>query len=94
MKHLVLALLIACGASSTPPADPAPAPAVTPAPAPAAPPAPALPPKSRVADPIGCSASDQAAVYCVHVKDACCSAEGWTCDNARYVEWFREYCGK
>ena len=41
-----------------------------------------------------CSTGDQAAVYCVHVKDACCSREGWTCNNARYVEWFREYCRK
>jgi hypothetical protein len=98
MKHVLLVSLVACGASSSPPAGsppPAPAPAATPAqPAPvtaarAAPPPPALPA-------VNCAAQDQAAEYCAHNHDPCCASGGqaWVCDNARYIDWFAAQCGK
>jgi hypothetical protein len=44
--------------------------------------------------PIDCSRGDhdEAAVYCAHVHDPCCVPGGWTCNNARYVDWYAEQC--
>jgi hypothetical protein len=45
--------------------------------------------------PVDCSPGlDQAAVYCAHVHDACCTTGGWTCNNARYVDWYAKQCGR
>src|SRR5688572_28503768 len=37
---------------------------------------------------------DPAVVYCAHVSNPCCSTDGqpWVCNNAVYLDWFRQRC--
>jgi hypothetical protein len=43
--------------------------------------------------PVDCSpGQNAAAIYCEHVHDRCCVPGGWTCNNARYEDWYAQQC--